>query len=152
MGDITQKERAVLEESFLLYDTIGDGKIDINLLGDALRGLGLNPTVNDVDKIRKQIDPSNSAKRVSFDEFLPIYQSVLQKDKKAKMTNDDFVECFRVFDKDGTGLITAGELHHVLTTLGERLAPADIDLLTQGLENKQGQVHIEDFVRTVMEG
>ncbi len=152
MGEITQRERAVLEESFLLYDTVGDGKIDINLLGDALRGLGLNPTVGDVDKIRKEIDPTQGAKRVSFDEFLPIYQSVLQKDKKTKMTNEDFVECFRVFDKDGTGLITAGELHHVLTTLGERLAPADIDLLTQGLENKQGQVHIEDFVRAVMEG
>ena len=64
MGDITQKERDVLEESFLLYDTIGDSKIDINHLGDALRGLGLNPTVGDVAKIRKE------------DEFLPIYQSV----------------------------------------------------------------------------
>ena len=152
MGDITQKERGVLEESFLLYDTVGDSKIDINHLGDALRGLGLNPTVGDVTKIRKEIDPSNTARRVSFDEFLPMYQSVLQKEKKKKLSNDDFVECFRVFDKDGTGLITAGELHHVLTTLGERLAPADIDLLTQGLENKQGQVNIEDFVRAVVDG
>ena len=152
MGEITPKERAVLEESFLLYDTVGDAKIDINMLGDALRGLGLNPTVNDVAKIRKEIDPNQGTKRVSFDEFLPIYQSVHQKEKKTIMSNDDFIECFRVFDKDGTGLITAGELHHVLTTLGERLAPADIDLLTQGLENKQGQVHIEDFVRAVLHG
>ena len=150
---MTQREREILEESFGLYDTIGDGKIDINLLGDALRGLGLNPTEGEVFKIKKEIDPTGS-RRISFEEFLPIYQSVNQKEgkKKANANSEDFIECFRVFDKDGTGLITAGELHHVLTTLGERLSPDQIDLLTQGLENKHGQVNIEDFVRAVVEG
>ena len=150
---MTQRERDTLEESFGLYDTVGDGKIDIGLLGDALRGLGLNPTEGEVFKIKKEMDPTGS-KRVSFEEFLPIYQSVNQKEtqKKAKAGFDDFIECFRVFDNDQTGLITAGELHHALTTLGERLNPDQVEMLTQGLENKRGQVNIEDFVRSVIEG
>lgn len=56
-------------------------------------------------------------KRVSFEEFLPIYLSCRQ--KKEQGTMEDFVEGLRVFDKDGNGFINSAELRHVLTSLGE---------------------------------
>ena len=75
MDSMTQRERDILEESFGLYDTVGDAKIEINYLGEALRGLGLNPTEMDVQKIVKELDSAGS-RRISFEEFLPIYQSL----------------------------------------------------------------------------
>ena len=48
--------------------------MDIQLLGETLRGLGLNPTEGEVHKIVKELD-SAGALRISFEEFLPIYQS-----------------------------------------------------------------------------
>ena len=66
-----KNDRDFLEESFTLYDTLGDHKIDINLLGEVLRGLGLNPTNGDVDSIVKEL---GSSTRMSFEEFLPIYE------------------------------------------------------------------------------
>ena len=131
MDALTQREREVLEESFCLYDTVGDSKIEIGLLGEALRGLGLNPTEADVQKIVKELD-STGSRRVSFEEFLPIYQSMSTKTQKKNKT--DFIECFRVFDKEQNGTISSGELQHVMTSLGEALTPAQIDLITQGLE------------------
>ena len=56
-------------------------------------------------------------KRVSFEEFLPIYHSVYQ--KKATPSLEEFIEGFRVFDRDGTGTVQAAELRNLLTTLGE---------------------------------
>lgn len=147
---MTQRERDLLEESFCLYDTVGDGKIEISFLGEALRGLGLNPTEGDVQKIVKELDSTGSM-RVSFEEFLPIYQSIGARGNNKK-NKTDFVECFRVFDKEQNGTISAGELQHVMTTLGEAMTPAQIDLITQGLEDKNGLVNIEDFVNSVMEG
>jgi len=153
MENMTQRERDLLEESFSLYDTVGDAKIDINLLGEALRGLGLNPTEADVMKIVKELDSSGS-KRMSFEEFLPVYQSLLARggNDRYKKNKVDFLECFRVFDKEQNGTITSGELQHVMTTLGEALTPAQVDLITQGLEDKNGMINIDDFVNTVMEG
>ena len=72
-GIITERERELLEESFSLYDTIGDSKVDIGLLGETLRVLGLNPTEGEVNKIVKELD-SAGARRISFEEFFPIYQ------------------------------------------------------------------------------
>ena len=56
-------------------------------------------------------------KRVSFEEFLPIFLSCQQKKDSGSM--EDFIEGLRVFDKDGNGFINSAELRHVLTSLGE---------------------------------
>ena len=56
-------------------------------------------------------------KRVSFEEFLPIFLSC--QGKKEQGTMEDFIEGLRVFDKDGNGFINSAELRHVLTSLGK---------------------------------
>lgn len=56
-------------------------------------------------------------KRVSFEEFLPIFLSCQQKKDTGSM--EDFIEGLRVFDKDGNGFINSAELRHVLTSLGK---------------------------------
>ena len=57
--------------------------------------------------------------RISFEMFLPILQTV----SKNKDTNtiEDFIEGFRVFDKEQNGTISSAELRHLLTSLGEWL-------------------------------
>ena len=56
-------------------------------------------------------------KRVSFEEFLPVYLSCQK--KKDEGTMEDFVEGLKVFDKEGNGFINSAELRHVLTSLGK---------------------------------
>lgn len=59
------------QEAFQLFDSRGDGKIDVSLVGDALRALGQNPTETEVKKFTHQLKHDD---RISFEVFLPIYQ------------------------------------------------------------------------------
>ena len=88
--------------------------------------------------------------RITFEEFLPIYQSI----NKTRTTHsvDEFIEGLSHFDKDGNGVINVAELRHLLTTLGERLSDEEVDQLLVGQEDSHGNVNIGDFVRNVMHG
>ncbi len=60
---------------------------------------------------------SSGHKRISFEEFLPLFNS--QKQKKEQGSIEDFIEGLKVFDKEGNGYINSAELRHVLTSLGK---------------------------------
>lgn len=56
-------------------------------------------------------------------------------------------ECFSVFDKDGNGYISAAELRHVMTNLGEKLTDEEVDEMIREADiDGDGQVNYEEFV------
>merc|ERR1712224_978585 len=97
------------------------------MLGEVVRAIGLNPTEKEINKIVDELVSSGS-KRMSFEEFFPIYQSLrtaAQNAKERRGTNankNDFMTCLRVFDHEQNGRISVGELQHVITQIGEGLS------------------------------
>ena len=83
-------------------------------------------------------------KQYKFDEFLPIYQSILK--ENAEGTFADFMEAFKTFDREGQGFITAAELRAVLTSYGERLSDEQVDEIitaTQTKIDRDGNIRYE---------
>ena len=135
------------QEAFNLFDSRGDGKIQLNQVGECLRALGQNPTESDVLKCTHQL---KADERISFEVFLPIYQAISK--SRSVDTADDFIEGLRHFDQDASGFISTAELRHLLTTLGEKLTDDEEEQLLQNQEDSQGNVNYEEFVRMVMSG
>merc|ERR1712001_410253 len=142
----SEDQLAEFQETFLLFDTRGDGMIPTTVVGDVLRALGQNPTEAEVKRLVQ--DQHKSDARISFETFLPILQTVSS--KKITDTVEDFVEGLRHFDKDGNGFITSAELRHLLTSLGERMVEEDVECLIHGQEDSQGNINYEQFVRMVL--
>ena len=62
-------------------------------------------------------------------------------------SEEEIREAFRVFDKDGNGFISAAELRHVMTNLGEKLTEEEVGQLIGEVDtNGDGQVDYEEFV------
>jgi hypothetical protein len=60
---------------------------------------------------------------IDFAEFL----SLMARKMKDSDTEEELIEAFKVFDRDGNGFISAAELRHVMTNLGEKLSDEEID-------------------------
>ncbi|KAL5971997.1 Myosin-2 essential light chain [Taenia solium] len=145
MADLPEKELQDARELFALFSTGEDEKIEARYIGDLVRALGLVPTEAQIAKFGYKDKPTE---RISFETFLPIFQG-LMKEKKPN-NQEEFIEGFKVFDKESNGLISAAELRHLLTQLGERLTEKEVDVLLAGMEDGQGQVPYEAFVRRIM--
>jgi len=139
-----------LKEIFNLYDEELDGKIDATQIGDVVRAAGLKPTNAMVTKAAGQEYKRKGEKRLTFEEWLPIYEQ-LSKEQDVG-TYADFCEGLKVFDKDESGKIMAAELRHVLLALGERMVAEEADELLKGAEDGEGMIKYEDFIKKVLAG
>eukprot|EP00290_Baffinella_frigidus_P011411 CAMPEP_0180165614 /NCGR_PEP_ID=MMETSP0986-20121125/31081_1 /TAXON_ID=697907 /ORGANISM="non described non described, Strain CCMP2293" /LENGTH=167 /DNA_ID=CAMNT_0022116637 /DNA_START=17 /DNA_END=521 /DNA_ORIENTATION=- len=66
-------------------------------------------------------------------------------------TEDDIIEAFRVFDKDGNGTISAAELRHVMTNLGEKLTDEEVDeMIREADVNGDGIIDYKEFTKIIL--
>ena len=66
-------------------------------------------------------------------------------------TEEELIEAFKVFDRDGNGFISAAELRHVMTNLGEKLTDEEVDeMIREADVDGDGQINYEEFVKMMM--
>lgn len=99
---------------------------------------------------------------IDFAEFL----TLMAKKMKEADTEEELIEAFKVFDRDGNGtnnkwiimkkidvagLISAAELRHVMTNLGEKLTDEEVDEMIREADiDGDGHINYEEFVRMMM--
>uniref|UniRef100_A0A8C5WFU5 EF-hand domain-containing protein n=1 Tax=Leptobrachium leishanense TaxID=445787 RepID=A0A8C5WFU5_9ANUR len=119
---LSEEQIAEFKEAFSQFDKDSDGAITIDELGTVMRSLGQNPTEAELQDMMKETDLDGS-RIIDFPEFLTMMA------KKMKDTDSEYQnrEDFRNFDKDGDGYLSAAELHHVMTSLGEKQTDEEVD-------------------------
>ncbi|KAG0291918.1 hypothetical protein BGZ98_002816 [Dissophora globulifera] len=148
MASVNEDQIKALKDAFNLFDRKGSGNISSSSIGDLLRSVGQNPTQAEIQELVAQADPSGS-NIVSFDALSKI---ALRPDGyKPAGTVPELVDGFKAFDPENTGSISATELRHVLTTMGEVLSTEELDaFLASAKIDKDGQVNYESFVRDLL--
>lgn len=77
---------------------------------------------------------------IDFPEFLTMMARKMKDDD----SEEELREAFKVFDKDGSGDISAAELRHVMTSLGEKLTDEEVDeMIREADVDGDGKVNYE---------
>nr|ADL29886.1 yellow cameleon Nano15 [synthetic construct] len=140
---LTEEQIAEFKEAFSLFDKDGDGTITTKELGTVMRSLGQNPTEAELQDMINEVDADGNG-TIYFPEFL----TMMARKMKDTDSEEEIREAFRVFDKDGNGYISAAELRHVMTNLGEKLTDEEVDEMIREADiDGDGQVNYEEFVQ-----
>lgn len=145
----SQNEKALIVEArsiFHEFDKDKNGVISSQEMGTALRMLGLNPTMKEVQNMINEID-QNGDGMVDFDDFLTFLRRSYKKPDEVKT---ELKKAFQVFDMNKDGFISREELHSVLTKMGEQLTEEEVDeMMEEADKNGDGKIDYEEYVETM---
>ena len=142
---LTEEQIAEFKEAFSLFDKDGDGTITTKELGTVMRSLGQNPTEAELADMINEVDADGNG-TIDFPEFL----TMMARKMKDTDSEEEILEAFKVFDKDGNGFISAAELRHIMTNLGEKLTDEEVDEMIREADiDGDGQINYEEFVKMI---
>mmetsp|Transcript_20601 Transcript_20601/g.83626 ORF Transcript_20601/g.83626 Transcript_20601/m.83626 type:complete len:154 (-) Transcript_20601:1806-2267(-) len=141
--DLSDEKVKEFREAFALFDKDRDGSITIDELGGVMRSLDSTPSDEVLRMMISEVDADGNGS-IDFAEFL----TLMARKMKQSDGQDEILEAFKVFDKDGSGKISAEELRNVLLKLGENLTSEEAtDLIKAADLNGDGEIDYEEFVK-----
>lgn len=144
--ELTEEQISEFKEAFSLFDKDGDGTITTKELGTVMRSLGQNPTEAELQDMINEVDADGNG-TIDFPEFL----TMMAKKMKNNDSEEEILEAFKVFDRDGNGFISAAELRHIMTNLGEKMSDSEVDdMIREADLDGDGQINYEEFVKMMM--
>ena len=144
--NLTEEQIAEFKEAFQIFDKDGDGSITTKELGTVMRSLGQNPSDDEIKAMIEEVDVDKS-ETIDFKEFL----GLMAKKMKNSDSEEELIEAFRIFDRDGNGKISAHELRYVMLSSGEELTEQDIQTIIKEADTDgDGYIDYKEFVRIMM--
>ena len=145
-NDIPKDKTEEYKKIFKLYSTNDDGYINKSELATIFKSTNIDASDEEIKEIMKQLDLEEKNK-INYDEFL----SLINKGEKDSDEQDEIIKAFKVFDKDGNGLINIKELKDIMLSMGNNWDENELDeMLADADYDMDGYINYEEFVRAMM--
>ena len=122
-SDLSSKKMEIIKKTFSLYEFKSSGKLKRDNLPTAIRCLGINPSESELESLL--LNELSGISTLDFTDFLGI---VIPRLENVDI-DEELREGFMLFDREGSGKISAKELRFVFSNLGAKLKAGDIDTL-----------------------
>lgn len=146
MDEIPDYKLKEFREAFDLFDKNKDGSITAKELSNVMKSLNHHATDQEVQEMIAEVDTDGNG-RVDFEEFV----SLMNRRTKETDTEEEVINAFRVFDKEGNDTISSSELRHIMTTIGDKLTDEEVEeMIREADVDGDGYINYVEFVRMMM--
>lgn len=138
---ITEKKISELREAFEIFDRDQDGYITIKELADIMRNLGNPPTEGEIQDMINEVDIDGNG-NINFQEYI----SLMARRMRDGDLEEEMKQVFKLFDRDGNGLVGASELKSVMIGIGEKITDDEIDdMIREADKDGDGFISYHEF-------
>lgn len=132
-----------LRDIFKRFDMDKDGSLTVLELAALLRSLGLKPSGDQLHTMLDSMD-TNGNGAIEFEELA---QAIMPDMKEQILVNQgQLLEVFRIFDRDGNGVITAAELAGAMAKMGQPLTYKELtEMINEADANGDGVINFHEF-------
>jgi len=146
LDEVPQDRRKEYKDAFEMFDKNKDGIITTKQLANVMRSLNQDPTEEELNEMIEEVDLDKNGE-VDFEEFV----TLMNRRSKETDIEEEVLNAFKVFDKDGNGLISNTELRHIMMTLGDQLTEEEIDdMIREADSDGDGYINYEDFIKNML--
>ncbi|KAK2994355.1 hypothetical protein RJ640_017867 [Escallonia rubra] len=143
MAKLQSDQLQQLKDIFTRFDMDSDGSLTQLELAALLRSLGLNPKGDQIHVLLANMDSDGNG-MIEFDELV---NAILpDMDEEVLINQDQLMEVFRTFDRDGNGHITAAELAGQMAKMNRPLTYRELtDMMREADANGDGVISFNEF-------
>ena len=147
---ISEEKINEFKEAFNIFDKDKDGYITTKELGDIMKNLGQSPSEAELQDMINEVDIDGNG-TIDFKEFL----GLMARKMRDYDNEDEYIEAFRIFDKNNDDLISQEELKEAMTIIGQFVwgeSPTDEDIaymIKEADTDGDGFLHYSDFIRKI---
>ncbi|ESO00094.1 hypothetical protein HELRODRAFT_83483 [Helobdella robusta] len=138
---------ADIREAFKIFDRDGSGLIHADEFKAIMMSCGEKLTETEVDEMMKEAD-INGDGAIDYEgngtvDFMEFIRLMARKFVEVDL-NADIREAFKIFDRDGSGLIHADEFKAIMMSCGEKLTETEVDEMMKEADiNGDGAIDYE---------
>ena len=145
--EISPELKKQYQDAFEMFDKDKDGTITAKELANVMETLtGEKPSLDEINSMIKEVD-LNSDGKIELEEFI----TLMMKNLPDTQQEEEVINAFRVFDKEGNGLIQTDELKLIMMTIGDKMTADEADEMIHEADiDGDGTINYEEFVRMMM--
>lgn len=149
-SEMTGEELQEYRDLFNTFDREHKGSVLVADLLAVAQQLGLPSNETDLDKLLANSNVKASDGSLDFNSFAGLMSRSRAKNaEEAKWREEsEMRQAFRVFDRDGNGVIDEKELRTTMKNLGENLSKNDVKAMIKAADkNGDGKIDYNEFIR-----
>ena len=140
---LSPRRKEEFKAAFELLDKNEDGKITLDDIIYIMKNIDLSPTLTEIQEMINEVDLDGNS-IIDFEEFVTLLMKKMQDDD----TEEELLEAFKMFDRDGNGNITQDEIKATLNEIGTTLNDEELDILYEKVgKSKNDEINYVDFVK-----
>ena len=131
-------------EAFQIFDADNSGSIGTDELREVLKSLGQHPSDEELDEMILEVDTDGNGV-LEFNEFLTLMATKI----RSADTEEELVEAFKIFDRDGDQLLNKEDLKKTFEMIGDNWTDEDITEMIKLVdpESSEGRINFTEFCK-----